>query len=191
MKKLVMIFSIAIISLIYPVRSYAITRYILSDGKVYYENLRNRSEIEGADIQTFKNLDYFYAKDKNNVYYYGEKLNGVDPVTFKILDYSYTKDKNFVYHYRDRLDGVDPLTFKILDHDYAKDKNNVYYNLEILAGADSASFKILNFSYAKDKNNVYYNGNKIEFMLQRYALGSPWIKEYMHYLEENHFFYDW
>ena len=33
-----------------------------------------------------------------------------------------------------------------------------------------------------------YNGNKIEFMLQRYAVDSPWIKEYMHYLEENHFF---
>ena len=43
---------------------------------------------------------------------------------------------------------------------------------------------------AELKMSFMYNGNKIEFMLQRYAVGSPWIKEYMHYLEENHFFYD-
>ena len=33
-------------------------------------------------------------------------------------------------------------------------------------------------------------GQEVVLMLQRYALDSPWIKEYMQYLEENHFFYD-
>lgn len=33
-----------------------------------------------------------------------------------------------------------------------------------------------------------YQGQEVVLMLQRYAIDSPWIKEYMHYLEENHFF---
>ena len=113
MKKLVMILSMAIISLIYPVRSYAITRYILSDGKVYYENLRNRSEIEGADIQTFKNLDYFYAKDKNNVYYHEVIIENADKKTFEVLNVSageeiifgiigYARDKDKIYRWGEK-----------------------------------------------------------------------------------------
>ena len=147
MKKLFMIFGLFAVVLCFPVKSYAITRYIINNGKVYYQRLKYRDEMTEADTPTFKNLDYFYAKDKNNVYYEGDKLPGVDPLTFRILDYSYTKDKDKVYYYRTALANVDPATFKILDIDYTKDKNSVYYAGKKIDGANPADFKILDPSW--------------------------------------------
>ena len=61
MKKLFMIFGLFAVVLCFPVKSYAITRYIINNGKVYYQRLKYRDEMTEADAQTFKNLDYFYA----------------------------------------------------------------------------------------------------------------------------------
>ena len=44
---------------------------------------------------------------------------------------------------------------------------------------------------AESEMRFMYQGEEVVLMLQRYALDSPWIKEYMQYLEENHFFYEW
>ena len=86
MKKLFMIFGLFAVVLCFPVKSYAITRYIINNGKVYYQRLKYRDEMTEADTPTFKNLDYFYAKDKNNVYYGSEIIIGADPKSFKKLD---------------------------------------------------------------------------------------------------------
>ena len=43
-------------------------------------------KIENADYKTFQVIEYLYAKDKNNVYYKGKKLNNVNPNYFKIVD---------------------------------------------------------------------------------------------------------
>ena len=63
--------------------------------------------FEGADPKTFEVLGYSYSKDKNNVYYYKEKIEETDSETFEITISPYdrlnasheTKDKNHKYHY--------------------------------------------------------------------------------------------
>lgn len=78
--------------------------------------------LEGADSSTFEMINtkdeysysvekkftdgssgwaYFknwYAKDKNNVYFYWKKLNHSDPNTFEIIGNWYAKDKNFKFY---------------------------------------------------------------------------------------------
>ena len=95
MKKLFMIFGLFAVVLCFPVKSYAITRYIINNGKVYYQRLKYRDEMTEADTPTFKNLDYFYAKDKNNVYYEGHLLEKLDANKTTIIDAHENRDFNF------------------------------------------------------------------------------------------------
>lgn len=44
--------------------------YILNKANVFYAGER----VADADIKTFKILNNYYAKDKNNVYYEGKKI---------------------------------------------------------------------------------------------------------------------
>ena len=89
-----------------------------------------------------------------------------------------------------------PVHFYMMSFDYDGITFMCYENLKFIEEVYFFDYQsVTDFKTKKKgaelKMSFMYNGNKIEFMLQRYALGSPWIKEYMHYLEENHFFYDW
>lgn len=70
-----------------------------------------------------------------------------------------------------------------------------YDNLKFLEGVYFFDYRYVSDFKVKKKGaesemRFMYQGQEVVLMLQRYAIGSPWIKEYMHYLEENHFFYD-
>ena len=62
--------------------------YIKDEKNVYYVDEENVEikKIENADYKTFQVIEYLYAKDKNNVYYQGKRLNNVNPNYFKIVD---------------------------------------------------------------------------------------------------------
>lgn len=58
------------------------------------------SKIEGADIPSFIQLMFGYAKDKDKVYFEGKELKGVDVKSFKIIISNgkvMVKDKNKIY----------------------------------------------------------------------------------------------
>ena len=58
------------------------------------------SKIEGADIPSFVQLMFGYAKDKDKVYFEGKELKGVDVKSFKIIISNgkvIVKDKNKIY----------------------------------------------------------------------------------------------
>ena len=58
------------------------------------------SKIEGADIPSFIQLMFGYAKDKDKVYFEGKELKGVDVKSFKIIISNgkvIVKDKNKIY----------------------------------------------------------------------------------------------
>ena len=70
-----------------------------------------------------------------------------------------------------------------------------YDNLKFLDGVYFFDYRFVTDFKVKKKEvesemRFMYQGQEVVLMLQRYAIDSPWIKEYMHYLEENHFFYD-
>jgi len=80
------------------------------------------------DGKTFEVMDQLYSRDKNNIYYKGERIIGVDITTFEKIDkYVYSKDKNNIYFRGRKISGVDKNTFKKIDElQYSKDKNNLY-----------------------------------------------------------------
>lgn len=58
------------------------------------------SKIEGADIHSFIQLMFGYAKDKDKVYFEGKELKGADVKSFKIIISNgkvIVKDKNKIY----------------------------------------------------------------------------------------------
>ncbi len=60
-------------------------RYKLEKGKIYYyNNFKDRIEIKEVNYKTFEIISNTLAKDTNNIYYLGEKVNGVNSKTFKI-----------------------------------------------------------------------------------------------------------
>lgn len=130
--------------------------------------------MENVDYKTFKTLDSFYAKDKNNVYDGCDIVLGADVDTFKILGDCVEKDKNNIYSCGAIVKNniIDIKTFEMLDNsNYFKDKNNVYYSSEIINGihnyeiinrADSSTFLFIKDKYAKDKNNCYFQGKIVD-----------------------------
>lgn len=92
------------------------------------------------DTATFKQLNYSFYRDKNNIYQYYPMSGGgrfsdfkevepkLDVPTFTALNDNYARDKNFVYDNRKgMIETADVKTFIVLkDEPFAKDKNNYY-----------------------------------------------------------------
>ena len=135
--------------------------YFRDKTNVYYENELYKmglKKIEGADRNSFKILDSEFSKDKNNVYYYGNKMKGISPDGFEFVgnkfifenreDFiSFLKDKNNVYYLKGKIGKekyeIIPLNF---DSKTFKYSNNGFYELI------NSNYT----SYFKDKNGVYY-----------------------------------
>lgn len=83
--------------------------YLQDKNGVYYFNMNKLnkfssdnifSKIEGADIPSFIQLMFGYAKDKDKVYFEGKELKGADVKSFKIIISNgkvMVKDKNKIY----------------------------------------------------------------------------------------------
>lgn len=103
-------------------------------------------EIEEADLETFSDLGFGIAKDKNHVYDVNFKgysiIKGVDVGSYFVLDRAYRKDINNVYWYEEIITAADPASFEVLGDGYAKDDNHVYYLGEVMEDEDPNSFDI-------------------------------------------------
>ncbi|MDO8604267.1 MAG: DKNYY domain-containing protein [bacterium] len=136
--------------------------------------------LEGVDLSTFEiiSTDYLedsldpkqnptltYARDRNSLYRFGEKVVDADPNTLIILGNGYMKDKNSVYFQGKKMEGSNAKTFKFLKYGYAHDKNFVYLMQQQgkkIENSNGETFKILDENYAKDSNAVYYQQKKLE-----------------------------
>lgn len=54
-------------------------------------------KINNGDPETFTIVDSNFAKDKNQVYYWGSIVEKADPETFQTLDWPEAKDKNYFF----------------------------------------------------------------------------------------------
>ena len=135
--------------------------YFRDKTNVYYENELYKmglKKIEGADRNSFKILNSEFSKDKNNVYYYGNKMKGISPDGLEFVgnefvfenreDFiSFLKDKNNVYYLKGKIGKekyeIIPLNF---DSKTFKYSNNGFYELI------NSNYT----SYFQDKNGVYY-----------------------------------
>ena len=154
-------------------------KYANNDKYIYWD----RKKIPGSDGKSFALVggDWTTAKDKNSVYYRGEKVNGADPETFQYLGQSQMyrfKDKNYAYeeYYNKKTDKFDLKKVTDLDINsyqpikaskafhsvFSRDNNGVYYMQIKIVDADTETFQHLGGFYAKDKNNVYHREKALD-----------------------------
>ena len=112
-------------------------------------------QLEKIKDVNFKNFgileeNSYFGKDKNNIYYKGDKSEKIDRNNFKVLNESYDnsiiKDKNGIY--------ILTKESKIKTIEIDKKIKNIDFN----------SFEeITNNPYIfKDKNSKYYHGERIK-----------------------------
>ena len=158
--------------------------YFKDKNSIYYELSGNLYKIKNVDLPTFEVLNspysssVYFAKDKNNVYYNGKKLDGIVPNDFEQIQSYFIKDKNGIYKFEEDENEqdlkitpinakIDFRNFKELDWKYFGDDKNIYYfdeeSFKKVDKADINSFERIDFTgFFKDKNNVYYEGEKVE-----------------------------
>lgn len=139
-------------------------------GKSYYAKDKNNIYFEGVKLEfmtpdTFEYIEHDYAKDKGRFLYRGKIIEGVDIGSVEILNSSYFKDKNSVYFQGLKIEWANPKTFYIIDYScYSKDKKNIFWCENKIKKADYNTFVLLNSFVAKDKNNTYYAGRIIDYI---------------------------
>jgi hypothetical protein len=85
-------------------------------------------------------------------YLNGQIPQDLDPISFEQMDGWYAKDKNFVYYYRPlsggmligKIEKADVNTFKILKDCYrhAMDENHVYEDMKIIENLSPSNLKV-------------------------------------------------
>ena len=160
-------------------------KYFGDDKNIYYFDESDFKKLDRADINSFERIEYTgFFKDKNNVYYDGEKVEGIDMNSIEVINGMCIKDKNSVFYEGKKLRNISPDNFNIFDSglSYDKiliDKNGIYKFIETednkkaievtrldskgidLETLERITSPIDSSNYFKDKNGVYFmDGNK-------------------------------
>ena len=160
-------------------------KYFGDDKNIYYFDESDFKKLDRADINSFERIEYTgFFKDKNNVYYDGEKVEGIDMNSIEVINGMCIKDKNSVFYEGKKLRNISPDNFNIFDGglSYDKilvDKNGIYKFIETednkkaieVTRLDSKGIDLETLeritspmdssNYFKDKNGVYFmDGNK-------------------------------
>ena len=160
--------------------------YKINENSVYYRTENGLEKLQNADAKTFEIFkeSKSFGRDKNNVYYLGDKLNKIDPKTFEVVEGYYItmfKDKNGIYTFGKNYDKLKIINFKEngIDIDFNdfkvissenptiyRNKNDVYFQkggkIYPIKNVDAKTFEKINGrsyldnKYYRDKNNVYY-----------------------------------
>ena len=163
--------------------------------KMYY----NGELIEEADPETFvvitdpeyRRNNYWYAKDKNNVYVYESTfsnnervkvIEGADPETFEFTEdycsssdshiFHYAKDKDSVFCWMTELEGADPETFEAVGYSsnyyggsaLVIDKNNLYFGSTKIKNIDRNSLEIIKESGNGNRARFLKDKNNVYFL---------------------------
>ena len=94
------------------------------DGTVYW-NMKDMKE-EDVDVESFRFIDFKYAKDRNQVYFDGKALWNADASTFTVKERFLACDKNKVFMGAKIVEYADPNTVR-LEEGVPVDKNYRFY----------------------------------------------------------------
>ena len=160
--------------------------YEIHENSVYYRTENGLEKLQNADAKTFEIFkeSKSFGRDKNNVYYLGDKLNKIDPKTFEVVEGYYItmfKDKNGIYTFGKNYDKLKIINFKEngIDIDFNdfkvissenptiyRNKNDIYFQkggkIYPIKNVDAKTFEKINGrsyldnKYYRDKNDVYY-----------------------------------
>lgn len=94
--------------------------------------------LKGADAATFRLIppnenapdEFYYAKDKDHVFWNDKMFGEIDMAGFKVLGLGYATDGKYIYYHTTIVKDANPSTFKIYEHGYgdadAEDAKNKY-----------------------------------------------------------------
>jgi hypothetical protein len=123
-------------------------------------------KLENVNISAFEIYETI-AKDDKNVWYKGEPIIGADSESFIKLDGPYQKDKESVYFEGERFENVNPDQFEVIKNAgyiaYARSDNQVFFRDKSLNVNSVQGFEIIqgSDSWAKDGINYYFWDRKI------------------------------
>lgn len=131
--------------------------------------------IEGADPKTFESIafrktygsdkDLTYARDNQNIFYDGVKVESCDPKTHRIIDFTKHRDARHVFIRTEKISD-DAANFKALEANYSKDSKNVFWDFNRIEGANAATFKVFESTFGHgfgtDGKNIYWCALKFE-----------------------------
>ena len=159
-------------------------KYFGDDKNIYYFDENSFKKVDKADINSFERIDSTgFFKDKNNVYYEGEKVEGIDMNSIEVISGMWIKDKNNVFYEGQKLKGISSDNFSYFDGGLSYetilfDKNGIYKFLKneddekaleiIRLDGKELDLKTLeritsvfdSSNYFKDKNGVYFMDGK-------------------------------
>lgn len=98
--------------------------YKILNNRVCVSNGSVTRTFKGVDFETFKELNYGFSKDQNNVYYGSSRLEA-DPATFLTLkQYGFAKDLDNVFYFGEKIDVISPSKLEFVGEDYLWDGQN-------------------------------------------------------------------
>jgi hypothetical protein len=117
------------------------------------------------NLETFREISPYHAKDSESVFAGGVKIEGADPASFTVIGSSTGADQNAVFYRHNRIVDADRNSYKSLGS-YGVDKHAVFYKGRIIKGADPKTFETLprekfNSPEARDANNFYSRGSVV------------------------------
>ena len=121
-------------------------RYDIGKNQVYYKGWSGyfNRVLEGADPNSFEVLkNKFYGKDKNLVFFRGDKIPGADASSFISVDDLYAKDKSRGYYNGSPIESSHGASFTVIDNDYSTDGIDIFYGSIPLRVCSKKNFKFI------------------------------------------------
>lgn len=130
------------------------------------------TEIENADVDTFKVLNSIYASDKNSVYFRDKKLDNESPNSFRLAKGPYAIGQQGGYWWGEIFKVKDPVSFSAVEflignskQHFAFDEEFVYCRKNIISNSPDSFLAIEKEGYFKDDSNLFYiNGGVCDKM---------------------------
>ena len=113
-----------------------------------------------ADRTNFTVVSHQFARDVDQIFYRGKKIEGVDVKSFSVISaqYGYSQDDKHVFGPEGVIKDADVDTFKLVTGVYSLDGGHVYAHAKMI-DADSGTFRVIKDGlYAVDDTHVFYNG---------------------------------
>ena len=142
------------------------------------------------DENSFRQINEYYYKDKNHIYYCDRVdigsahsliketfhlIENADPETFEIYEkVSFSRDKNNVYYIGFLIKNADPKTFTPLSYHYGKDSARAFFKNCEIENVDLLTFEVKDnggyYDFAYDKYFIYFHYQKEKIDMETFVI---------------------
>ncbi len=141
--------------------------YAVDDDFVYVVNDTRSAWVKmpNADRVTFKVLGGQFARDVDQVFQMGKKIDGALLNSFSVISgqHGYAQDDKRIYGPKGVIKEADPETFKMLTKHYSLDAGHVFFDGVNMPEANAGSFRAIDSGlYAVDDKSVFYAGKLLK-----------------------------